>query len=102
MLDGAAKKRRQTVHESLGLRFAEGKHVSSLTIGLDSPAAIRRKVLDAEAFPILKLKLVPPDDSESLAALRELLRHIEALAADPHIGYVEQPMPAKSPVADLL
>ncbi len=56
LLDGAAKRRGQPLSEFLGLSFAEGKHVSSITIGLDSPSMTRQKVREAEAFPILKLK----------------------------------------------
>jgi len=122
LLDGAAKRQAQPLYEFLGLRFAEGKHLSSITIGLDSPAMIRQKVREAEAFPILKLKVGSRHDAENLAALREIaphktvradaneawtsrdeaLRHIEALACDSHIEYVEQPMPANSEPADFL
>ena len=120
LLDGAAKKASQPLYEFLGLRFDEEKHVSSITIGLDSPEIIRRKTEEAEQFPILKLKVGAPNDAEILAALREVaprktlrvdaneawttkeeaLHHIEELAADPNIEYIEQPMPASQPAAD--
>ncbi len=120
LLDGAAKKARQPLHSFLGLEFREGKHITSLTIGLDSPEMIRQKVREAEAFPVLKLKIGAPDDAANLAALRDIaphkclrvdaneawltkeeaLRHIEGLASDAHIEFVEQPMPSSTPPAD--
>ena len=72
LLDGAAKKASQPLYEFLGLSFGEGKHISSITIGLDSPEIIRRKTEEAEPFPILKLKVGAPNDAEILAALREV------------------------------
>src|SRR6185503_8776874 len=70
LLDGAAKKVAQPLHQFLGLKFEEGKHVSSFTIGIDSPDVIRRKTEEAERFPVLKFKLGSDDDVENLAALR--------------------------------
>src|ERR1700730_13143310 len=51
LLDGAGKKAKQPLHEFLGLGFREGKHVTSVTIGLDSPEMIRQKTKEREAFP---------------------------------------------------
>ncbi len=122
LLDGAAKKARQPLHEFLGLKFAEKRRVTSISIGIDSPEMIRKKVAEAEAFPILKLKVGSPNDRENLAALRaiapdkivrvdaneawttkeEALRHIEELAADSKIEFIEQPMPAANPSADFI
>jgi L-alanine-DL-glutamate epimerase-like enolase superfamily enzyme len=112
--DGAAKLAGRPVFDMLGLGFTEGKHVTSFSIGIDSPEMVRRKVLEAEVFPILKLKIGSPRDRENLAALREVapqktvrvdaneawktkeeaLGHIEWLAAQGGIQFVEQPMPA--------
>lgn len=114
LLDGAAKKAKKSLHEFLGLTFAEGKHVSSVSVGIDEPKAIRAKVEELAAYPILKLKVGSPNDRENLAALREAapaktvrvdaneawptkeeaLRQIEELAQDRHVEFVEQPMPA--------
>jgi L-alanine-DL-glutamate epimerase-like enolase superfamily enzyme len=122
LLDGAAKSARQSLHEFLGLGFREHHHVTSFSIGIDSPPVIHQKVLDAEPFPVLKLKLGDARDRENLAALRaaapskplrldaneawktkeEALRMLEWLAsADQHIQYVEQPMPRLASVSDL-
>jgi L-alanine-DL-glutamate epimerase-like enolase superfamily enzyme len=120
LLDGAAKLSGQPLHRFLGLGFAEGRHVTSFSIGLATPEIIRKKVLAAKEFPILKLKVGSPGDRKCLAALREVapskpvrvdanegwktkeeaLRTIEWLAADGNIEFVEQPMPAAQPVAD--
>jgi L-alanine-DL-glutamate epimerase-like enolase superfamily enzyme len=121
LLDGAAKRAGQPVHAFLGLPFQEAKHLTSFSIGIDAPDMIRRKVLQAERYPILKLKLGVPHDRENLAALRsaapgkpvrvdaneawksrdEALRQIERVAGDAHIQFIEQPMPAGSDPKDL-
>ncbi|MFN2476038.1 MAG: dipeptide epimerase [Chthoniobacterales bacterium] len=122
LLDGAARKAQKPLYDFLGLGFEEGKHVSSVTIGIDSPDMIMRKTREAEEFPVLKLKVGAPNDSDNLAALREIapaktlrvdaneawltkeeaLRRIEELARDPHIEFVEQPMPGDTPTADFV
>ena len=43
---------------------------STFTIGLDSPERIKAKVLEAEQFPILKVKLGTDQDLEILQAIR--------------------------------
>lgn len=118
--DGAGRRAGQPVHGLLGLDFREGRHLTSFSIGLDSPEVIEQKVLEAEGYPVLKLKLGGGSDRENLAALRaaaprkpvrvdaneawktkeEALRSLEWLAADGCIQFVEQPMPATTPVAD--
>jgi L-alanine-DL-glutamate epimerase-like enolase superfamily enzyme len=121
LVDGAARIGGLAVCDFLGLGFAELKHVTSFSIGIDTPAMIGQKVEEAAAFPILKLKIGAPGERENLAALRqaapkrtvrvdanegwktkeEALRNLEWLAKDPHIEFVEQPMPASTPIADL-
>ena len=121
LVDGAARKAGHAVYDLLGLGFAEKKHLTSYSIGIDTPEMVRRKVAEAAAYPILKLKIGAPDDKENLAALREVapkklvrvdanegwttkeeaLRNLEWLAPDPCIEFVEQPMPASTPVRDL-
>ena len=120
LLDGAAKRAQKPIYDTLGLGFREKQHLSSFTIGIDKPDVIRRKVIEAEVFPVLKVKVGAPDDKATLAALREVaptktlrvdaneawktkeqaLEMIQWLAADGHIEYVEQPMPATAPVKD--
>jgi L-alanine-DL-glutamate epimerase-like enolase superfamily enzyme len=121
LVDGAARLAGQPVYDFLGLGFAENKHLTSLSIGIDTPEMVRRKVAEAASYPILKLKIGAPGDQENLAALRqvdsqktvrvdanegwttkeEALRNLEWLARDPHLEFVEQPMPASTPVRDL-
>jgi L-Ala-D/L-Glu epimerase len=121
LVDGAARQAGLPVYDFLGLGFAENKHVTSFSIGIDTPEMIRRKAAEAAPYPILKLKIGAPGDQENLAALRqvdpkrtvrvdanegwttkeEALRNLEWLARDPHIEFVEQPMPAGTPWRDL-
>ena len=122
LLDGAARQAGQPIYDYLGLGFTEQKHITSFSIGIDRPEVIRRKVLTAAQYPVLKLKVGGPDDKLNLAALREAapmkpvrvdaneawktkeeaLRKIERLAADGHIQFVEQPMPAATDPKDLI
>jgi L-alanine-DL-glutamate epimerase-like enolase superfamily enzyme len=120
LVDGAARKAGQAVYDFLDLGFTEGRHLTSFSIGIDSPEAIRQKVAEAESYPVLKLKVGVPGDRENLAALREgaphktvrvdanegwttkeeALRNLEWLAQDGRIEFVEQPMPAAMAVDD--
>jgi len=120
LLDGAARRAGKALYDFLGLGFREQQHVSSFTIGIDTPEVIRQKVAAAARFPILKIKVGVPEDRQNLQAVRavapdktlrvdanegwktkeQALAMIEWLAQDPHIEYVEQPMPAGTPVAD--
>lgn len=121
LLDGAARAAGKPVYDFLGLGFTENKHVTSFSIGIASPDEIRRKVLEAANYPVLKLKVGSLEDRENIAALRsaapsktvrvdgneawktkeEALRNIEWLAQDPHIEFIEQPMPAGTAREDL-
>jgi hypothetical protein len=107
LLDGAAKKAGVALYDFFKLGFKEGKHVTSFTIGIDTPEKIRQKVAEAEQYPILKLKVGGPKDRENIAALRsvaptkrvridgnegwktpdEALRNIEWFAKDPNIEF---------------
>ena len=120
LLDGAAQRARKPLYDFLGLGFREDHHVTSFTIGMAKPEEIRKKVQEAEPYPILKMKLGGPDDQANLQALREAapekpvrvdgnegwktkelaLEKIEWLARDGHIQFVEQPMPAGTPAKD--
>lgn len=123
LLDGAAKRAGQPLHDFLGLGFRERHHVTSFSIGIDAPDIIRTKVLDAAIYPVLKLKVGDARDRENFAALRsvapdkpvrvdanegwktkeEALRMLEWLVAtDKNIQFVEQPMPRDASTADLV
>jgi L-alanine-DL-glutamate epimerase-like enolase superfamily enzyme len=45
--------------------------LSTFTIGLDTPEKMRAKVLEAEQYPILKVKLGTPRDREILRTIRD-------------------------------
>ena len=114
LLDGAAKRAGQALYDFLGLGFRERHHVTSFSIGIDAPDIIRKKVLEAAQYPMIKLKVGDPRDRENFAALRsaapnkpvrvdanegwktkeEALRMLEWLVAtDKNIQFIEQPMP---------
>lgn len=85
---------------------------TSLSIGIDDPGATRQKVLEAEPFPTLKLKMGLRSDEATLAAVRSVTQ--KPLRVDANEGWrdketalrklrwlekqrvelVEQPMPA--------
>lgn len=121
LLDGAATAAGKSICEFLGLGpFAEDRHLSSFTIGLDTPEAMAFKTTEAAPYPILKIKLGSPNDRRNLAAVRgaapgkklrvdanaawrdrdEALANIEWLASDPGVEFVEQPMPPEVSTAD--
>jgi len=122
LLDGAARRVRQPLYDFLGLGFREHDHVTSFTIGIDTPEVIRAKVAEAAPYPVLKLKVGNADEAANLAALREIapakpvrvaanegwptkeqaLAKLEWLARDGHVQFVEQPMPRTTPVKDLI
>ena len=121
LVDGAAKRAGQPLCDFLGLGFREQHHVTSFSIGIDAPDVIRKKVLEAANYPVLKLKVGDPRDHENFLALRsvapnkpvrvdanegwktkeEALRQLEWLVAtDKQIQFIEQPMPRDTSVAD--
>ncbi|MBL9137780.1 MAG: dipeptide epimerase [Verrucomicrobiales bacterium] len=120
LTDGAAKRAGKTAHDFLGLPFTEGRHLTSFSIGLDTPEVIHTKVKEAAHYPVLKLKLGSATDRDNLAALRAAapdktvrvdaneawksketaLKELEWLANDGHVEFVEQPMPAAVPRPD--
>jgi L-Ala-D/L-Glu epimerase len=120
ILDGVGKRARGPVYEMLDLGFREGQHVTSFSIGIDTPEVTREKVIEASHYSVLKLKVGVPGDLENLIALREVapdkpirldanegwptkeeaLEQIERLAKYHPIQFIEQPMPALRPVVD--
>lgn len=123
LLDGAAKRAGKPLYDYFGLGFRENHHVTSFSIGIDAPEVIRKKVLEAVQYPVIKLKVGDPRDRENMAALRsvapdkpvrvdanegwktkeEALRMLEWLVAtDKKIQFVEQPMPRDTADKDLI
>ena len=122
LVDGAAKRAGKAIYDYYNLGFRENKHVTSFTIGLDTPEVIREKVLAAAHYPVLKLKTGDPLDRENLAAVRSVapkkpvradanegwktkehaIEMLEWLAADGNIQYVEQPLPRTASREDFM
>ena len=87
--------------------------ITTFSIGIDSPEITRQKVREAEAFPVLKIKVGLDTDEATIAAVRsvtskplrvdanegwkdkeEAVRKINWLATQ-GVEFVEQPMPAQ-------
>jgi len=123
LLGGAAKYAGKPLYDFLGLGFREKHHVTSFSIGIDTPEIVQRKVQEAAQFPVIKLKVGDPRDHENFQALRsvaphkpvrvdanegwktkeEALEQIEWLVSvDDNIQFVEQPMPRESKDSDLI
>jgi L-alanine-DL-glutamate epimerase-like enolase superfamily enzyme len=120
LADLAARQAGQAIYNHLGLGFTEGKHVTSFSIGIDTPETVHAKVLAAAAYPVLKLKLGSRYDRDNFAALRRAapnkplrvdaneawrtketaLQQIEWLATDGAVQFVEQPLPADADPRD--
>jgi L-alanine-DL-glutamate epimerase-like enolase superfamily enzyme len=121
LMDGAARNAGKPIYDLLGLGFRDKQHLTSYTIGIDKPDVIRKKVLAAAQYPVLKLKVGGPDDKLNLGALREVaptktvrvdanegwktkeeaLAMIEWMAKDKHIEFVEQPLHAHTDPKDI-
>jgi len=87
--------------------------VTSFTIGIDTPEMVEKKVREAEAYPLLKIKLGGENDREIMKAIRRATK--KKIRVDANEGwtsketalervkwleqegveFVEQPMPAK-------
>jgi L-Ala-D/L-Glu epimerase / N-acetyl-D-glutamate racemase len=122
LVDGAAKRAGKPIYDYFNLGFRENQHVTSFSIGLDTPEIIREKVLAAAHYPVLKLKTGDARDRDNLAAVRSVapnkpvradanegwktkeqaLEMLEWLAADGHIQFVEQPLPRTAGLKDFV
>lgn len=116
LLDGAAQAAAKPIYDFLNLGFREGQHLTSFSIGIDTPDIIRAKVREAEKYPVLKLKVGIASDEANFAALREVaptkpvrvdanegwktkeeaLARLEWLHRDGHVQFCEQPLPSST------
>ncbi|HEV2319623.1 MAG TPA: enolase C-terminal domain-like protein, partial [Verrucomicrobiae bacterium] len=116
------KRAGKAIYDYFKLGFRENQHVTSFTIGLDTPEVMREKVLAAAHYPVLKLKTGDARDRENLAAVRSVapqnpiradanegwktkehaLDMLEWLAADGHIQFVEQALPRTASREDFI
>ena len=111
LMDWAGKKLNAPLYRMLGLDPADAP-ITTFSIGIDTPETTRQKVLEAEAFPVLKIKVGLTTDEATIAAVRsatkkplrvdanegwtdkeEAVRKINWLETQ-GVEFVEQPMPA--------
>ncbi|MBW2733350.1 MAG: dipeptide epimerase [Deltaproteobacteria bacterium] len=71
--DWLAKRMGKSLCELWGWPLEPGPE-SAFTIGIDEPAVMARKVQEAEAYPLLKIKLGSEHDAEILSAVRGVTR----------------------------
>lgn len=121
-MDLLGKQQGKSVYDLLDLGFRERVHVTSFTLALDENSEVlRQKAAAGEHFQVLKIKVGRRGAGDSLRAVREVapakrvridaneawlhreeaLKHIESIATDPCVEFVEQPMPASSAPVDL-
>jgi L-alanine-DL-glutamate epimerase-like enolase superfamily enzyme len=108
--DLAGLRLRAPLYEVLGIDPRQAPE-TSFTIGLDTPEVVIRKVKEASAYPVLKIKMGSDGDREVLTAVRDTTRQrirvdanegwtpdaaLERLEWLARIGVelVEQPLPA--------
>ncbi len=111
LYDWIGKKLRMPIYRLLQAPGATGPR-TTFTIGIDEPEVISEKVREAEAYPLLKVKLGTDNDKEIIRTIRdvsskpvlvdanerwesvdqamEMLRYLENY----NVFLVEQPMPA--------
>ena len=111
LMDWVGRKLGVPLYRYFGLD-AEDAPVTTFSIGIDTPEAIRQKVREAAAYPILKIKLGRGSDEETIEAVRsvtdkplrvdanegwkskeEAVRKTNWLESQ-GVEFVEQPMPA--------
>ncbi len=111
LLDWAGKKMNVPLYRLLGLDPADAP-ITTFSIGIDTPESTRQKVLEADPFPVLKIKVGLDTDEATIAAVRsvtkkplrvdanegwknkeEAVRKINWLESQ-GVEFIEQPMPA--------
>jgi L-alanine-DL-glutamate epimerase-like enolase superfamily enzyme len=111
LMDWVGKKLNVPLYRMLGLDPADAR-ITTFSIGIDTPEVTRQKVLEAESFPVLKIKVGLDTDEATIAAVRsvtkkplrvdanegwkdkeEAVRKINWLESQ-GVEFIEQPMPA--------
>lgn len=111
LMDWVGKRLNVPLYRMLGLDPSDTP-ITTFSIGIDTPETTRQKVLEAEAFPVLKIKVGLDTDEATIAAVRsvtkkplrvdanegwkdkeEAVRKINWLETQ-GVEFVEQPMPA--------
>ena len=112
LMDWIGQKMNVPLYRLLGLDAADAP-VTTFSIGIDTPEITKQKVREAEAFPVLKIKVGLATDEPTIEAVRsvtkkplrvdanegwkdkeEAVRKINWLEAQ-GVEFVEQPMPAE-------
>jgi L-alanine-DL-glutamate epimerase-like enolase superfamily enzyme len=112
VMDWVGKKSNLPLYRMLGLDPSDTP-ITTFSIGIDTPEITRQKVLEAEPFPVLKIKVGLNTDEATIAAVRsvtkkplrvdanegwkdkeEAVRKINWLESQ-GVEFVEQPMPAE-------
>ncbi|MDR3718810.1 MAG: dipeptide epimerase [Bryobacteraceae bacterium] len=84
LLDWAGKRLGIPVHKLLGIDPA-GAPLTTFSIGIDDPEATRKKVEEAAAFPVLKIKVGLGKDEATIEAVRAVTN--KPLRTDANEGY---------------
>jgi L-alanine-DL-glutamate epimerase-like enolase superfamily enzyme len=84
LLDWNAQRLGVPLYRFFGLDAA-ATPVTTFSIGIDDPETTRKKVLEAEPFPVLKIKTGLGQDEATIAAVRAVTR--KPLRADANEGY---------------
>ena len=112
VMDWVGKKSNLPLYRVLGLD-PNDTPITTFSIGIDTPEITRQKVLEAEAFPVLKIKVGLNTDEATIAAVRSVTK--KPLRVDANEGwkdkdeaarkinwlesqgveFIEQPMPAE-------
>ena len=112
LMDWIGKKMNVPLYRLFGLDAADAP-VTTFSIGIDTPEITKQKVREAEAFPVLKVKVGLTTDEPTIEAVRSVTK--KALRVDANEGwkdkeeavrkinwletqgveFVEQPMPAE-------
>lgn len=72
--------------------------LSSFTIGIDTIDVIKRKVKEADPYPVLKIKVGTPDDRRILAAVREVTD--KPIRVDANAGWTAKQCIARLPLLE--
>jgi L-alanine-DL-glutamate epimerase-like enolase superfamily enzyme len=111
LMDWVGQKLGVPLYRYFGLD-ARDTPVTTFSIGMDKPEVVRQKIREAEAFPVLKIKVGLDSDEEMIASVRgatkkplrvdanegwksreEAVRKINWLESQ-GVEFIEQPMPA--------
>lgn len=87
LCDWITKKLNIPLYEYFGLDPADAP-VTTFSIGIDTPEITRQKTLEAEDFPVLKVKVGLKSDEETIAAVRSVTK--KPLRVDANEGWTDK------------